>query len=67
MVMTDPFPADTLYGPPVNTMTKSEVMVELQIYKPRTLKEVHTDEPWMERRRRLWHRSDWFNRLRSGS
>jgi len=59
--MTDGFPADTALGLPVHTLSKSEIMIELQSYKPRTAVEVRTDEPWLERRRRLWQRLDRFN------
>jgi len=58
MVILDAFPADTAVGPAVGGMSKAEVMVELQRYKPLTAKDVRTDEPWLERRRRLWRRLD---------
>jgi len=59
--MTDAFPADIVLGDPVNTMSKSGIMVELQRYKPHTAADVRTDEPWLERRRRLWQRLDRIN------
>jgi len=64
-VALDAFPADIAVGPPVGGMSKAEVMVELQSYKPLTARDVRTDEPWMERRRRLWQRLDRFNDGRS--
>ena len=56
--VSDPFPADIAVGPPIGGMSRAEIMVELQGYKPRTAKDVRTDEPWLERRRRLWRRLD---------
>ncbi len=65
--MTDAFPADTAIGQPVHTLSKPEIMVELQSYKPKTTAEVQCYEPWMKRRQALWRRLDWFTRLRAGS
>jgi hypothetical protein len=59
-IATD-FPADIAVGPPVREMSKSEVWNELQSYKPRTAADVRHDEPWLERRRRLWQRLDRFS------
>ena len=55
------FPADIAVGKPVHEMSRAEVFTELQSYKPLTAKDVRTDEPWLERRRRLWLRLSRLN------